>query len=219
MTMKPGHDELRSDFIAALVDDLQPLAPIRPPQAWFWIGLAVIATITALAVVKGLWAGPTTGDASAYWFIVHGLLLVLGLAAAANVVTMASPRVGNSYSGAKWASLMVGVLPLAALASLTGAANIPAGLIDSLGVICAAAATLSSLLTGAVLILWLRRGAPVSLQAAGWQTGVAAGGLGTAVYALGCPVDDIVHLGIYHVIPVAIMALLGAAIVPRLVRW
>lgn len=223
MTMNSGQENMPkgepSDFIAQMADDLTPVTPIRPLHAWLGVALAVVVTVMALMVVEGLWSGLTMGEASAYFFIVHGLLLVMGIAAATNVIRMARPRVGNDYSGAKWATGMVAVLPFAALWSLFSAPELAHAHSLAWGLSCVAAATLSSSLTFVVLIMWLRRGAPVSLRSAGWQSGVAAGGMGTVAYALCCPLDDIVHLGIYHVAPIGITALIGAVVVPKLVRW
>ena len=217
MNTPPAHPS--SELIAQMADDLTPVAPIRPALAWAAVALAVVVTVMALSVVEGLWSGIAMGEASAYFFIVHGLLLVLGVACTTNVIRMARPQVGNDYSGAKWTVAMVAVLPFAALWSLIAAPELFHSHSLAWGLGCVAAATLSSSLTAGVLVAWLRRGAPVSLRAAGWQTGLAAGGLGTVAYALCCPIDDIVHLGIFHVVPVGITALLGALIVPKLVRW
>ena len=211
--------KVANPLIAQMAEELTPVTPIRPALAWAAVALAVVVTIMGLSVIEGLWSGIAMGEASAYFFIVHGLLLVLGIAATTNVIRMARPQVGNDYSNAKWAAGMVMVLPFAALWALFGAPELVHSHSLAWGLGCVAAATLSSSLTGIVLVMWLRRGAPVSLRSAGWQTGVAAGGLGTVAYALCCPIDDIVHLGIYHVAPVGIAAAIGALIVPKLVRW
>jgi hypothetical protein len=76
-----------------------------------------------------------------------------------------------------------------------------------------------SVLVAATLLYWLRRGAPVSLERAGLYLGTAAGALGMFAYGLSCPLDSMSHLGIWHVLPVAGMALLGRLAVPRLLRW
>jgi hypothetical protein len=70
-----------------------------------------------------------------------------------------------------------------------------------------------------MLVMWLRRGAPTSPERAGLVAGVAAGASGIFAFSLHCQIDDIVHLGLSHSAVVAAMALVGRALVPRLVRW
>lgn len=206
-------------LIERMTADLQPVQAIRARDGWIAVALAALITVLGVHAIEGLWSGIAGGMASTFFMITNGLLLVLGLAATANVVAMVSPRVGNRYEGAKWALAMVAVLPFAALVSLAGAENPIAILTDPSGPICAAAALFTGGLVGAALVFWLRRGAPVSLGAAGWQTGVAAGALGSVAHGLSCPIDDIVHLGIYHVVPVALAGIIGTVVVPKLVRW
>jgi hypothetical protein len=78
---------------------------------------------------------------------------------------------------------------------------------------------LTSLVSGSAMVWWLRRGAPVSPQRAGLQTGLAAGALGTFAFGLSCDYDTVAHLGVWHVVPVVLATLAGRLIVPPLVRW
>ena len=56
---------------------------------------------------------------------------------------------------------------------------------------------------------------------AGWLTGLASGALGTLAFGITCPLDGIVHLGLWHVLPVPLAALAARVIVPpdTLYRW
>ena len=47
----------------------------------------------------------------------------------------------------------------------------------------------------------------------------AAGAIGTLLYGLSCPIDSVTHLGIWHVVPVAVAAVAGRLIVPRMIAW
>ena len=53
----------------------------------------------------------------------------------------------------------------------------------------------------------------------GWLTGLASGALGTLAFGITCPLDGIVHLGLWHVLPVPLAALAARVIVPPLIRW
>ena len=84
---------------------------------------------------------------------------------------------------------------------------------------CAAYALLAGSLVAGAAIAVLRRGAPVSLERSGWLTGLAAGALGSIAYGITCPLDGLAHVGIVHVAPVAIAAVIGRLVVPPLIRW
>ena len=153
-----------------------------------------------------------------FW-VANGLLLILGLASATSVVVMAGPRVGNRHEAPKWALAAVGVLPFAALASAFESGHTHSPLADPYGLECAMYGLAAGVLTAAALVLWLRRGAPVSLHAAGLHVGLAAGALGSVAYGLSCPLDNAMHLGIWHVLPVVVAGVLGRLALPALVRW
>ena len=144
---------------------------------------------------------------------------MVGAAATFAVLKMASPHVGNRHDGARWATAMIVLLPLTAVLTLglIGALNQMAS--DMHGLSCFVAGTAFSLLTGGALVAWLRRGAPVSLKSAGLYTGIAAGATGTFAYGLACPIDDLAHLGTWHVLPIVVSAMVGRLVVPSLVRW
>jgi len=212
-------NRVNHNLIEQMTADLKPVKAIKPRDGWLAVALAIVLTVLAVHVIEGLRAGIVTGRASAFFMIANALLLLLGGAATASVVAMASPRVGNRYDGAKWALAMAAVVPFAALASIVGSGDPVAATADPYGLDCAMKSLIASSITAVTLIAWLRRGAPVSLAAAGWQTGIAAGALGSLAYGMSCPLDDVVHLGLYHVLPVGIAGVIGRLVVPKLVRW
>ena len=124
---------------------------------------------------------------------------------------------------------MLGVIPVAALitlfsAGLSGGASHDhtAGTFADSTLWyweCTTYGVTAGLLVAIAAILFLRRGAPVSIERAGWLTGLAAGALGSVAYGITCPLDTIVHVGIVHVAPAAIGAALGRLVVPPLIRW
>jgi hypothetical protein len=212
-------NRINQDLIEQMASELQPVRPLKMRDGLLLVALAALATVLLVEVFVGLWAGVLQGQASAFFMIANGLLLVLGIASATSVVTMASPRVGNRHDAPKWTMAMAGVLPVAALITLAAQQSEAELLGDSYGLHCTGAALVASILTASALLVWLRRGAPVSLNTAGLHLGVAAGALGSAAYGLACPLDGIVHLGIFHVAPVVIAGLVGRFAVPRLLRW
>lgn len=212
-------NHVREKLIAGLTEDLEPVRTLRSRDGFAIVALSALVTFALAQLGEGVWVDGITGAASPFFWVTNGLLLVLGLAAASAVIAMASPNVGNKHDTPGWAAVMVGVLPFAALISVFTRPNGLAALDDGFVLHCISSSLFASVLTAGALVYWLRRGAPVSLNLAGWFTGIAAGALGTVIYGLSCFVDTIAHLGVWHVVPVAATAIAGRLVVPHLVRW
>ncbi len=209
-----------NSLIAALVDDLEPVRPLRRSEGGALVAGAAVLTALAVFGLNGLAGNVLDGTISPMFLLANGLLLVLGLAACASTIAMASPRVGARHDGACWAMLTAGVFPAAAIALLMMRYPDWPYLLDAAqGWHCFAEATLTSLLVAGALLFWLRRGAPVSPRTSGLYMGVGATALGSAVFGMSCPVDTIYHLGIWHALPVVLGGLAGRFLVPRLLRW
>lgn len=206
-------------LIDQLAEDLEPVKPIRLVDGIALVALAAVASVILVEIVDGLWAGIFDGAANGLFFITNGMLGLLGAASALAVLRMASPRVGNSHEGARWSFAMLGLLPATAIVTLAIGGSLASIMTDPYGVECMVSGVGFGMVTALALVLWLRRGAPVSLKAAGVFTGVASGAIGSFSLGLACPVDTIGHLGVWHVLPVAIAAVAGRFIVPLMVRW
>lgn len=208
-----------NSLIASLAEDLAPVAPLKRRNGWLLALAALAVTVLAVWLYVGLWQTGLAGNAAPIFFVTNGLLLLLGLAAAAAVLSLASPAVGNRPDAPRWTSAMLAILPLAVLVTTLAGGHAIADLYDVHSAYCLVSGTLASGMTFAALTWWLRRGAPVSTGAAGLWTGVAAGAIGSFAYGLSCPIDTVGHLGVWHIAPVAICAVLGRVVLPRLIRW
>ncbi|TAD74985.1 MAG: DUF1109 domain-containing protein [Sphingomonadales bacterium] len=213
--------ERNSDaLIAELVESLQPVRPLR-----FGEGLAIVlavATVSTGLVIGlfGMRADLAAGAFHPMHLLATGLYLGLALAATVAVVVMSRPHVGSDHSGWRWAAGMAGLLPVAGVIVAAGRGDdIFAAETMLHGPQCLAIGGAASLLVFAVLALWLRRGAPTAPGRAGLAAGVAAGAFGIFAFSLHCPDNDIVHLGIWHGAVVLVMAGLGRAVLPSLIRW
>ena len=71
----------------------------------------------------------------------------------------------------------------------------------------------------AASILVLRAMAPTRLRLAGFAAGLFAGAAGAAVYSLSCTETSLTFLAVWYQGAVLIVALLGALMGPRLLRW
>lgn len=211
----------RENLIAAMTEDLAPVRRVKTGE-----GMALIAAATAVATAGSIaihkfWWGLLEGEASGYFLITHGLLLILGLASAAALVAGAQPRVGQRGNAPGWGAAMLAIMPAAAIITLltTGGSHAHEGMNDPAAWYCTRSSLAAGLVVAAAAVLWLRRGAPVSIERSGWLTGLAAGSLGTLAYGITCPVDSLSHVGLWHVAPVAISAVIGRLVVPPLIRW
>jgi hypothetical protein len=136
------------------------------------------------------------------------------------VVVMSRPSVGADHSGWTWAAAMAALLPAAGLiVGLTGGRDLLSAHSTVHGLDCFVKGGAASFAAFGLLVWWLRKGAPTAPDRAGLIAGIAAGSFGIFGFSLACPVNDIVHIGVWHSAVVLMMAGLGRAVVPPLVRW
>jgi hypothetical protein len=206
-------------LIDDLTEDLQPINPVMARQGVLWVAAAAFATVVLVVLLWVVGEGLTSGTASAFFFITNGMLAALGGGAAWTVVHMANPQVGNSARPTLWSTLLLAIIPVSAIITQSAHGRVDEVVTDIHGFTCALQGIAFGMITAVALIFWLRRGAPVSLAAAGTLTGFAAGAIGTFAYGLSCPLDSLAHLAIWHCIPVGFCALAGRFAVPWLIRW
>ena len=216
MIMQRNSDAL----IAELVGGLEPVKPLR-----FGAGMAATlaaATLSSAVVIAlfGLRPDWLEGRVNPMHLLATGLYLGLALAATVTVVVMSRPQVGSDYSGWRWAAAMTGLLPVAGLiVGISRGHDMLGAETMRHGGECLVLGGGASLLVFAMLVLWLRRGAPTAPDRAGLVAGVAAGAFGIFAFSLHCPDNDIGNIGIWHSTVVLAMAGLGRITVPRLIRW
>ena len=207
-------------LIAELVDDLRPTPPLLQRRGMALALAAFVAGCFAVIPIFGMRADFIAGHPDPLALTSAGLFLVLALASIWAVVDLARPWVGLRREGWGWTALMACVLPVAALVLLAGEWLRGAGTSLTLDDgECMACGLLLGLATAAVLIGWLRRGAPPDPKRAGLLVGVAAGASGIFAVSLGCPHNDLVHIGMWHGLTVVLAGIAGRLIVPRLIAW
>ncbi|WP_394002492.1 DUF1109 domain-containing protein [Luteimonas sp. WGS1318] len=206
-------------LIARLSADLRPVRPQRPHAGWGLLALAVLGTAALVHLGFGLKPGIVLSPDGRWVLLAELVLAALGLACALAVVAMASPS-RTARPAAFWLVAAASLLPVAGLVVLAvpgfgdGAVHSEQGHWE-----CALWGSVSSLLTAAVLVGWLRRGAPASPARAGLYTGLASGALGSAIYGLSCPITGFEHWALWHFLPVLACGLVGRLALPRLLRW
>lgn len=207
-------------LIAELVGSLEPVMPLR-----FSRGLGLTLAVAAVSVVAavswfGMRADLLAGQVNPVHLIATGLYLGLAIAASVTVVVMSRPCVGSDHSGWTWAAAMAALLPAAGLiVGIAGGHDMLSATNLSHGFDCFIRGAAASLGVFAMLVIWLRKGAPTAPDRAGWIAGIAAGSFGIFAFSLSCADNDIVHIGLSHSAVVLAMGALGRLTVPSLVRW
>ncbi len=207
----------RADLIAALAENCSPVRRVRGREGAAVIVAATAAAATGASAMFGFWSGMFAGEASPFFWVTNGLLLLMGAASTAALVAGALPQVGPRPNAPVWVFALLGVLPLAAAIQLVRGPH--EHLADPDALHCLSSALAAGLVVAIAAVLFLRRAAPVALARQAWLTGLASGALGALAFGLTCPLDGIVHLGLWHVLPVPIAAIAARVIVPPLIRW
>ncbi|MFN3835613.1 MAG: DUF1109 domain-containing protein [Glycocaulis sp.] len=208
-------------LIDELVDGLEP-APSRPAIAVFGLPLTVAALLPLAAIIFYYGLRPDMGTAMAgpvFWV----KLAVPGIVAAAAGIALARLSRPGAPPGP---GLMIALAAMAILAAagLASLASLPAEM--RLPVLFGQSWQKCLLSVGAFGLAFLaggfwalRRMAPVRPHLAGFALGLVAGGLAAALYSLACNEDALPFLASWYQLGILAVALLGALISPRIVRW
>jgi hypothetical protein len=206
--------------IDMLVADLLPVRRVSPFEG---LAVSVTATVAAsmwVAMRYGVRADLLAGEPTTLVILRSSMLLLMGFATLLAVVASARPAIGSVQTGWLWTLAAAFLFPLTALVQFAFAGTMEAGdLAPNLGRYCLGISSASALLIGGALTVWLRQGAPIALNRAGWLVGLAAGSFGTFAYSLHCPMSNIYYVGLWYSLAVGLAAVGGRLVVPKLIRW
>ncbi len=205
--------------IDELVEDLTPVKPMNINRGLALPALMVLIFAGIFISQLGLRSDLAVGAPQPLILMRAGVLLLLGFATARAVVSMATPSVGKNSQGWIWAVGAALLFPVSALivAISNMSADIPVTVNN--GIYCFKMCLSAALATAIPMVLWLRKGAPTSLERAGWLTGIAAGGLGAFAYSFHCPFTSVMDISVWYTSAIATSAVAGRLIVPHLIRW
>lgn len=211
--------EMRTEDLIGTLAASQP--PGGDPKGRLCVALAPALGVAVLAV-WALWG--IRPDLTAA-LTAPTLLKTVGPAAVATpalalALRRAMPARNADGPGLSLAGLFV-LAGLLLLWTLTdqGPAALPQALIDGRTVVALVSIPLLGLLP-LVAALWaLRAGAPTAPAWAGAQAGLGAGGLGAAVYSLSCTDDAALFVLPAYGAGIALVALAGALLGTRVLRW
>ncbi|MEK6637407.1 MAG: DUF1109 domain-containing protein [Pseudomonadota bacterium] len=210
--------------MSTLVDDLTPVRVVKRGDSVFLaVGATFIASVM-VAVIYGMRSDLMSGDPHPIVIIRASLLSLLGLATTLAVSSVAHPSIGKPQNGWVWALAAAAVLPLAAIAKFAYlyASGQPFDIFMQdfeFGPRCLLISGFSAVWIASFMTWWLRRGAPIALNRAGWLVGIAAGSFGTFSFNVYCNSISIFYIGFWYSLAVTLCAIAGRLIVPRLIRW
>ncbi len=211
---------MNSVNIDQLVDDLVPVQRLRKRDAGFAVAAMTALAILIVSLRWGLRADILTGAPHPMVLLRAGTLLLLGSASFFAVTSSARPHVGQSSTGWYWATAAAALFPLSSMLSAFMRGTYPAEVLSApSGPWCLGISSISAIMIGGVLTLWLRRGAPTAPRRSGLLVGLCAGSFGVFAYSLHCPSQSVHYIGLWYTTAVAICVGLGRLIVPRLIRW
>ncbi len=207
-----------------LIDGLvSGLTPVRPRSRWR--DAAVLALVAACEIAVVMWAMPMRADmASAiqgmmFWWKLGGALCIAVAGVAALLVLLtpdARPNAGRRFVLVAASAVLAAGLALVG----SGAMPMPGAMPDwRAGFDCAKLVLLYGLPMLAATVLLARRAAPARPRAAATAAGLASAGWGAVVFAWTCPYDNPMYVALWFGIALTAGALLGRALLPRLLRW
>jgi hypothetical protein len=188
------------------------------------IALAVaVGTVGAICLLWGALYMPADAQGGGHFgFKAIALAFTLGLAAAGARILFASARPGQS---ARKPLLLLGLLLLvvvsAAIAALTefDPAVWSTMMLGGPWGTCLFCIPIFAAIPFGALIWSLREGAPTHLRLAGALAGLVAGALGAAAVVIHQTGDSILLIALWYGGPIALCAVVGAILGPRLLRW
>lgn len=208
------------DLITALAADAQCVSrPIGRTLALAIAGGAVGAVIL-FAVRIGLRPDVATAIASPRFLFKFVITLSLLGSALGLIWNLARP----GAIPVAWLLALAAAPALLAIGSVAEMLTVPAAdwghrLTGSNAFMCVTLIPMLSAIPLAALLLALRQGAPSHPMLAGAVAGLVAAGIGATLYASHCPDDSPFFVAAWYVIASGFMALVGAAIGERFLRW
>jgi hypothetical protein len=208
------------DLIAALAADAKGVSmPIGRTLALAVAGGAVAAAIL-FAVMVGMRADVATAITTPRFLF--KLVITLSLLGSALGLMWNIARPGAVPVG--WLLALAVAPALMAVGSVAEMLTVPVAdwghrLTGSNSFMCVVLIPMLSALPFAAVLLALRQGAPSHPKLAGAVAGLVAAGIGATLYGTHCPDDSPFFVCTWYVIASGFMALLGAVIGERFLRW
>jgi hypothetical protein len=208
------------DLIAALAADTRTVS--RPIARTLWSAVAGGAIVAALIFYFDLGLRPDLGAAiaSPRFLFKYVLTLTLFVSAAGLLWHLARPGTVPK----PWLIALVAAPVLVMIGTVAELFLVPSSawtqrLMGANALACLLLIPALSAAPLAALILALRQGAPTHPVLAGATAGLVAASIGATLYASHCPDDSPLFLAVWYVIATIVVAVMGAVLGARLLRW
>lgn len=208
------------DLITALATDAGSVS--RPIGRTLMLALAGGAIGAAILFALALGMRPDVATAIGSTRFVFKFVVTLSLLVAAFGLAWNLARPGAIPKG--WLMALAAVPLLLIAGSVAEMLTVPAAewgkrLTGHNSFMCVVLIPMLSAIPFAAVLLALRQGAPSNPTLAGAVAGLVAAGIGATLYATHCPDDSPFFVATWYVIAAGLMAMLGAAIGERFLRW
>lgn len=219
-----NRDMTKIDSLVARLSRDDPRPSILAPTVT--IAFAAILSLALVLTISIAWLTPRADLAAE--LAAHNYVFVLKLIFTISVVAVALPMVRDlSVPGHRigWGSVLTampfGVIMVLALYELAGLPvhEWPHHVGDASWLECLLRIPALAAPAFVILAVAVRRLAPTNLTRAGAYIGLAAGGIAAMGYSLHCHDDAVAFVAISYTLAILEMALVGALIGPRVLRW
>lgn len=207
-------------MIHALVLDHRPLESEIRRKVWLACAAALAAAVSLYWIILPPRADIGLAMTTPRFAAKIAIMALLAWTASLLVTRLAQPGVKAGAMGlaiaAPAAALAIAVgLELLALDPSRWVAN----LVGSNAAACLVSIPLLSAPVFGAALYALHLGAPTRPSFAGLTAGLLAGGFGGFLYGTHCPDDSPLFVATWYTIAIAVVALAGGALGPRLLRW
>jgi hypothetical protein len=211
----PTHRAMVERLTTGLVPVRRLWSPWHRLAAWVVLALATVM----LAAVVGLRHDLAAQLERSHFVVTLAILLAgAGLGATVGLLASVPGRIGRREARGVATGLLVMAVTLALLGD--GHAMPSPAVFVGTGLRCFACIALFGVVPWLALYRAAGRAAPIDAATTGLCIGAAAFLVGAAAVRVACPVDDAVHLAVWHGLPVAVWAAASMAIgAATLERW
>lgn len=209
------------DLINVLSTNVEPVDLRQPGRDLAKsITVGIILSVGGVLAWSGLRQDLTDNHAIAFFVLKIVLSAALILAGARYLVRLGRPGVDTHifHGHIGWPAYVTGALALAAMIALPLVHWHHLSMEDG-WVECLVSIPLIALVPFASVVWAMRRMAPTNLPRTGAVAGVVAGGISALGYALHCTDDSLSFIALWYGGAIALCALAGFLLGPRLLRW
>jgi hypothetical protein len=208
-----GDPGWQQELVDRLVSDGTPVRRLWRPETRLLLWLGIVIPAVALPAARGL-RDDVVQRLHAPAFLLEEAAILLGaalLALAALRTAVPGRQAGRSLALVTAAALALGGLLQLGKPIFMGWTP---DLFLAIGLPCLWRSLAWTLVPWAVLLIAVRRAAPLRSRWTGALVGAAAWGITLGALRLCCQTEELLHLGVFHVLPFVAGTLLSAAVGP-----